>query len=537
MMTTDSAAPANPDSQPSNVVAATKGKQHFGAKMILSVLIMCMGTTTYSYNAGVIASTIGQPSFYAYMGLDQSSHTTALIGATTALYYAGGIFGACAANVAADLLGRKMALYIGTFVSLAAVALTAGSVHISMFIVFRFFAGFGGFMLFVCVPLWITEVVPPEVRGAFAQFHGVFTSLGYMLSSYVGVGFYTNKSIQALSAWRGPLAIGVLPPLLFLTGLWWVPESPRFLLMKGRTDQAWDIIRRFHSKPGEDDTRYVEAEVFQMRNQIELDRTLPSSWTFMFRTPSMRKRMWMTVFIVFAVLSSGNLSIATFATIILSHTGWDPLAQLNIQAGMIASVIPGLLAAIWFTEKFRRPTMMATGLAGLCVLLSVYTAIAASMHLADGGHRVAQIGGVVILYLYQIWGCAWSEGPLAYWAAEFYPTHLRARGQTITVVSYGAFSILWGQCTPTAIANLGWKFFLVFICITFVTTNVIYWYFPDTQGKTLEEIALLFGDDDLVVVRQQDIHIDANHHITAKMHNKVKDHAMVENVEEIKEAA
>ncbi|KIX98612.1 uncharacterized protein Z520_05913 [Fonsecaea multimorphosa CBS 102226] len=517
-------------------ISVERRKRHFGPRMIFSVVIMCMGTLTYSYGAGVIATTIGQPSFYAYMKLDNGARTSSIIGATTSLYYAGGIFGAFGANFVADRWGRKASIYTGALTSLAAAALCAGSVHIAMFIVFRFLYGVGGFMLLMTVPLWITEVVPAEVRGAFAQCHGVCTSLGYFLSSYVGVGFYTNGSLKGgQDSWRGPLAIGAIPPILFLCSLWWVPESPRFLLLKEQTTKAWEIVRRFHSAPGDTDHRYAQIEMFQMKNQIELDRTLPTSWLFMFKTPSMRKRMCMTIFIVFAVLSSGNLCIATYATVIMSHSGWDSLAQLNIQAGMMAAVMPGIFAAIFFTEKFRRPTMVMIGLLGMTVVLSCYTGVAASVNL-DAQHKAAQIACVALLYLFQIFSATFTEGPLSYWAAEFYPTHLRARGQTIQVVSYGAFSILWGQSGPTAISNIGWRFFLVFICITVVTSFVIYWYFPDTQGKSLEEMALLFGDDDLVVVRQQDIHIDADHHLVGTVHKDKEGQAIIVNLEDINDA-
>jgi hypothetical protein len=137
-----------------------------------------------------------------------------------------------------------------------------------------------------------------------------------------------------------------------------------------------------------------------------------------------------------------------------------------------------------------------------------------------------------LLYLNGMWGCTFVEGPLAYWAAEFYPTHLRARGQTLTVVSFGVFSILWGQSTPTAISKIGWKLFLIIISVSLVNSALLYFYFPDTHGKTLEEIALVFGNDGIVVVRQEDIHIDADHRITAMVHDKEAEHEVVETFED-----
>jgi sugar porter (SP) family MFS transporter len=515
-------------------LATEKRKRHFGPRMIFCIIIIMMGSLSYSYSAGVISTTIGQPSFYEYMGLNNSPHATALLGACSSLYYAGGVFGSFFSNFVGDRWGRKISIYTGAIIVLVSAALCAGSVNIAMFIVFRFISGFGGFMLLMSVPLWIIEVVPPEVRGAFAQCHSVAVSTGYLISSYVGVGFFLDLPVNSISVWRGPQAIGALPPIILLLGLWWVPESPRYLLMKGHVDKAREIVRSLHSAHGDTEHRFAEIELFQMTRQIELDRTLPSSWLYIFRRPSFRKRMWMTVFIGFAVLSSGNLSISIYATVMLSNLGFDSTKQLLIQSGFFVAVLPGLFTSIFFTDHLRRPSMVGGGLFVLAVVLSCYTAVTASF-LDVASNKPAQIAGVALIYIFEVFSAALVEGPLAYWAAEFYPTHLRAKGATLQTVTYACVSIMWSQSGSTAIANLGWKFFLIFICITIVTGNIIFWFFPNTQGKSLEEVALLFGDDDLVVLLQEDIRIDASHNITGKLLLDGEGKIIVENLEDIQQ--
>lgn len=528
--------PSTVESQSGGTTAFTeKQKRHFGPRMVLCICIMLMGSLSYSYSAGVIATTVGQPSFYEYMGLVNNPHAPALLGACSSLYFAGGVFGSFFSNFVGDRWGRKPSIYIGAMIVLISAALCAGSAGVAMFIVFRFTSGFGGFMLSMSVPLWIVEVVPPEVRGAFAQCHAVAVTSGYLLSSYVGLGFYLNLPINSIDAWRGPQAIGALPPIFLLMGLWWIPESPRFLLMKGQLDKARTIVRSLHSSPGEGEHHFAEIELFQMTKQIELDRTMPSSWYHMFRRPSFRKRAWMTVFIVFAVLSTGNLSISTYAAVIFGNLGFDSTKQLLIQAGIFAAVLPGLLSSIFFTDRLRRPTLVGGGLFILAVVLSCYTAVTASF-VDVVSNKPAQIACVALIYIFESLSSALIEGPQAYWSAEFYPTPLRAKGQTIQTVTYSCVSILWTQCSTTAIANLGWKFFLIFIFITLVTSNVVFWLFPDTRGKSLEEVALLFGDKDLVVLLQQDIHIDGSDRITGKLLLDDGDKAIVENIETVQGA-
>ncbi|KIX91964.1 uncharacterized protein Z520_12353 [Fonsecaea multimorphosa CBS 102226] len=497
-------------------VSDVKGKRHFSAYMVISVVIVLFGSLSYSFSAGVIGTTIGQPSFSKYMGLDNNPNASAILGATASLFYVGGVFGSIFSNVVSDRWGRKASIYTGCIMVLCSGALCAGSVNIAMFIVFRFVAGFGGFMLSMVVPVWILEVAPAEVRGAFAQGHAGVLSLGYLLANYVGVGFYLNLPLTTVNAWRGPQAISCLPPILCLAGLWYIPESPRYLFMKERDSEARGILFKIHKSPG-DDFIYSEIEEFQIRKQIELDRMLPSSWLYMIKKPSNRKRMWMTIFIGFGILSNGNIVLSTYCTIIMKSLGFDATKQLLIQAGIFAATISGPFIAILYVEKFRRPTLVATGLTLDLIFLLIFVALFASF--VNGTNRAAQITCVALVYMFEVTFNLFIEGPLAYWATEFYPTNLRAKGATIQTVTFACTATLWGQSAPSGITNIGWKFFLCFIAISVVVIIALYFYFPDTQGKTLEEVALLFGDDDLVVVRQSDIQLDSHHRIIAKQQN------------------
>jgi MFS family permease len=103
-------------------------------------------------------------------------------------------------------------------------ALLAGSVHIGMFLAFRFFAGAGAFMILAAVPIWMSEVVPPYLRGALVQIHAVVLVLGYMCASWLGFGIFHWEN-GGSATWRIPFAIQSFWPLCLLIGLYWCPES------------------------------------------------------------------------------------------------------------------------------------------------------------------------------------------------------------------------------------------------------------------------------------------------------------------------
>ena len=144
------------------------------------------------------------------------------------------------------------------------------------------------------------------IRGICVDIHAVGMMVGYTLACYTGLGFYF---VSGSNQWRGPLGLQMALPTIILCGIYWMPESPRFLLSKGRIDDAWGIVVRMHSSPSDPDNEFPRLEFYQMRKQTELDKTFETSYMELIRKPSLRKRAIMTVFLQFSLMSSGILVI------------------------------------------------------------------------------------------------------------------------------------------------------------------------------------------------------------------------------------
>lgn len=168
-------------------------------------------------------------------------------------------------------------------------------------------------MLLIAVPLWITEIAPPQGRGVLGNIHGFMAVLGYLIASYVGVGFYYYQNGSG-QQWRAPLALACLPPLITLTFLLKIPESPRFLIAKDRHDQAWRILERLHRTSDDRNGNYARTEFIQMKAQIELDRSLDSSWRILISRASYRKRALIACALLSFLYSSGTLSISSMSS-------------------------------------------------------------------------------------------------------------------------------------------------------------------------------------------------------------------------------
>jgi MFS family permease len=180
-----------------------------------------------------------------------------------------------------------------------------------MFIVSRFFAGAGAFMNIAAVPILMTEIVPVHIRGALVDIHAVFFVFGFAISGWVGFGFYFWDGGD--NTWRPPIAIQCFFPLCMLLGLFFVPESPRWLMMQDREEQAKEAIFKLHGNVNDASNDLANAEFYQIKKQIAIDRTLGNSWWHMWKKPSYRKRAFIAIGITGSVQCCGGFYFGPLA--------------------------------------------------------------------------------------------------------------------------------------------------------------------------------------------------------------------------------
>lgn len=289
---------------------ATK-KWHFSAYNLYVCFLVSLGQIAFGYPASIIGVTLAQPPFLAYMGLidaetgDYTSNANSLIGATSGIFQAGACFNVFIASWVCDKWGRKAGMIWCAVLSLFGGALMVGSRNIAMFIVARFFAGGGSWGFLSVTPAYSAELAPPDLRGLMVGLNGINIALGYGLASYMGLAFfYTNDPV---SQWRTPLGIALVWPVIMLLVCALVPESPRYLLMKGRIEEAKAITFKLHKLKSDPDNEFAKFEFYQMSKQAEVDRELDPGWLELFRRPSYRKRCLLAMTFAFIGQSSGVL--------------------------------------------------------------------------------------------------------------------------------------------------------------------------------------------------------------------------------------
>ncbi|KAL4990009.1 major facilitator superfamily domain-containing protein [Aspergillus falconensis] len=395
------------------------------------VVFVATGTISTAYGLVVIGSTVGQPSFYTYFALEANAtdpsykHTTNMIGALNSINSAGAFMGCIRQAWSADAYGRKTTIRLGAAVLIRGGALCAGAVHMAMFLVRRFVAGLGAGILACIVPIY-------QAEGAR--------------------WFMTATNPAAEFAWRFPLAFQVLFPLCVLVGAPFIPESPRWLLAKGKGGEALSVLQKLHSTNGNNDST-------QARGEFTLS---------LFSTPADRKRS-----LIATILMIGNQFLGTFVP---TNYGVLIYASLGLT-GSMSSLLNvcwtsfTLLGNTWialYIDRFGRRRFLLAGATGCTLCMVFLCALTASFLNTDNtpGLRAA-----VFFIFFYIFG--WCFFGVARGLGWFYLS------SEVTLVA-----------APVKLDRVGWRFYLVLIVPSVLYIKCIYFLFPVTKGRTLEGMSL-----------------------------------------------
>ncbi|KAL6241478.1 hypothetical protein RBB50_011501 [Rhinocladiella similis] len=477
--------------------------------------MISIGMTAMGYPSGVIGVTLAQPSFLLYMkfldleatppGL--TSDGEGLIGAMSGVYQAGAAINVIITSYVADRWGRKRAIHYNAFHAVLGGALVCAAQNPAMFIVGRLFAGAGAWGYLVVAPFYNAELAPPALRGFLVGLNGISLAIGYALGSYMGLAFHFVKSPEA--QWRAPLGIALVFPVIMSAICFVVPESPRYLLMQGRVDEAREVVYKIHGSKTDIDQEFVREEFYQMTKQAEMDRESTPSYIEMFTRPTYRKRTLLTMGFGFFAQSTGILILASNGPKIYSELGYSTVKQLIFQCGWNTVGLLGTIIAAAIMDIFGRKPLVVAGMAGCCVCLVIEAAMVAA-YAGEGTNKAGLEMGVAATYIFILFQTFSFDSAGLVMLGEIFPNHSRARGLALVIAVVALTDLVYLEVTDTAFAHIGWKYYLVFIVLSFIGIFYCYFLLPETKGIPLEEIGAIFGDP--VAVYAEDLHVDHNTH-------------------------
>ncbi|KAM0325855.1 hypothetical protein ACHAQA_007158 [Verticillium albo-atrum] len=417
----------------------------------------------------------------------------ATLGLFNAAYPIGGLCAIPFISFVSDTFGRRVGLATGATICVIGATLQAAAQSLPMFVVARGILGCGTVFLGSSGAPLITEIAHPAHRATATALFNTSYALGAIVAAWTTFGTFR---IESTASWRIPSGMQGLPSVIQLIGLYFVPESPRWLVSKDRNEEALAFLAKYHAE-GNDQDPLVQFEYNEIRDALAYERSIDrGSWIQNYlefvRTSGNRKRLFILLWCACISQMSGNAFISYYLSPVLTSVGLTTsLEQTLINA---TQQVLSWFSALYFAtlpEKLGRRTLFLGSLSAIFIcLVSITTGSAVFAN--DSTNKAA--GGAVVAFLY-LFSPAYNlglNGNLGLYVTEILPFNLRMRGQACYQLFATCFTLLSTYAIPVGLQNMDWKFYTIFIPWVLFEILVLWLVFPETKGPSLEEIAFIF---------------------------------------------
>ncbi|KAJ0370611.1 hypothetical protein COL26b_009902 [Colletotrichum chrysophilum] len=421
---------ANETYQPSRIAQLAQESPAWyrsGARRKLYFLLFPAAVVSYA-TSGYDGSMMNSLQTVSYFDDFFDNPRGAVLGLMSAIMALGSICSTPIAPWVADRFGRRWGITVGSLIMIAGAIIQCESTEFAMFVVSRFILGFGLSFATTSAPSLVSELSHPKDRVTITAICNTCTW-----------------------SWRIPSLLQMAPSVVQLSAVWFLPESPRWLISKDRDHDALEALKRYHGE-GEE-TELVRLEYEEIRTAIDNEKTR------IMDTVGIKNKN--TQALVNGLVNIWNFGLALTTAFFVERVGRRPLFRIS-TIGMLTVFIGWTIASARFAETNASS-------AGIAVL--------------------------ALIFVYQIFYCiAFSPLPVAY-SVEILPFSIRAKGMATYVFSTKAAVFVNQYVNPIGLQNIGWRFYIVYVVILAVESFIAYGWFLETKGKALEEIAVIFDGE------------------------------------------
>ena len=404
----------------------------------------------------------------------------------------GCIFGVIASGKLSDSVGRKkvMILSAGLFFVAAVGSMLATSIF--WLISFRIIGGLGiGVASMIC-PLYISEIAPSKYRGRMVALYQLAITIG-IVAAYLSNAWLVKisadmsltgfmKYIFVEDIWRAMIGIGLIPSLLFWAGLFFVPESPRWLILKGKESLALTTLRKIDATTADEELHAVQHSVKEEKGSFK-----------QLFSPVFRVALIIGITLPFLSQVSGINAVIYYGPAILDQAGFSLGEALGGQVTIGVVNVIFTFVAIFTVDKWGRKPLLLLGIS-LAVIALLVIGCLFYAGVTDGPW-------ILIFILLFIASFAFSFGPVTFIIiSEIFPNAVRAQAVSLAILSLWIANFIVGQLTPVMLkadwfgpAATFWTFAILCAPALYVTIKLI----PETKGKTLEEIEKFWEEKQL----------------------------------------
>ena len=458
-----------------------KSTINFGYLIFLSV-VAALGGFLFGYDTAVISGTIAQVTqLFQLDTLQQGWYVgCALVGSIVGVLFAG---------ILSDKLGRKLTMVISAVLFSTSALGCALSADFTQLVVYRIIGGVGIGVVSIVSPLYISELAVAQYRGRLVSLYQLAVTVGflgaylvnYQLLAWAESG--TQLSVDWLNkifiteVWRGMLGMETLPAILFFIIIFFIPESPRWLIVRGKELKAVNILEKIYNS-------ITEAKSQLNETKSVLTSETKSEWSLLMK-PGIFKAVIIGVCIAILGQFMGVNAVLYYGPSIFENAGLSGGDSLFYQVLVgLVNTLTTILALV-IIDKVGRKKLVYYGVSGMVVSL-----ILIGLYFLFGDSLGVSSLFLLVFFLFYVFCCAVSICAVVFvLLSEMYPTKVRGLAMSIAGFALWIGTYLIGQLTPWMLQNLtpaGTFFLFALMCVPYML--IVWKLVPETTGKSLEEI-------------------------------------------------
>lgn len=391
----------------------------------------------------------------------------------------GAVIGAATAGFLSDRFGRKRILIIGgAFFLVAAVwsALTIGPIAL---IVARVAGGYGIGLTAALAVTYITESAPANIRGLLAFSYQLLAVCGIFLTNVINyiIASHGSNDWDIATGWRWMLGLGAIPAATFLLAMRRAPESPRFLIQIGRTDEGFAVLEHILG------TERARLRTDDIQASVKLETEMSHEFHDLFR-PGLRRALVIGIFLAVFNQFIGMNAISYYGPVMFSDLGFAGDTQFLAAASVGGMELVATVVGMYLIDTFGRKRLMEIGTGMMCVFA---LCISGSYFMGNSLLTLIFVMAFTISFAFSMGPIPWIVIP------ELFPTYLRGRATGLCVMCLLFANWIIAQFTPMMIDGLGGGIsFAIFAVLDLICLFGIVALVPETMGRTLEEIEHLW---------------------------------------------
>jgi len=436
--------------------------------VIRSTIVGALGGLLFGFDTAVISGT-------THLLTLTYNLSPVMLGITVSSALIGTVVGAIGAGIPGQRFGRRDSLRVMAIFYVISAIGCAFAWNWSSLIVFRFIGGLGIGGSSVLGPMYIAELAPAKWRGRLVGFFQVNIVVGILLA-YLS-NFLIGRLDLGNVEWRWQLGISGVPAILFLLALFFIPRSPRWLVMKARLPEALDVLRRTGIEQ-------PELELEEIVASVHLERLGDDDSLFL---PKYRFPVFLAITVGMFCQLSGINAVLYYLNDIFALAGASKMSG-DFQAVLVgATNLVATLFAMTIIDKVGRKKLLLTGTSGLVLCLSAIAAIFFT-------HKHMDL--LVWLLMAYIACFAISQGAVVWvFISEVFPNRVRSKGQSLGSSSHWITNALISLIFPVMAKSSGAYPFIFFAAMMVLDCFIVLKYYPETKGITLEKMQQSFGID------------------------------------------